>query len=515
MRRRSSAEGRAARRGERAGFTLFEAMVSLIILVIVMVVVLSLLFSMKSFAEKQQAYTAPRQTARRALDYLTQTLEGAGDWNQVVATTTQPIPGNPYALVMFTEWGTSAASAARQASYNNLTAAQESAGFGTAGTDVISVAYPAAQTSPIKIPIKTAPAAAASTVDLNDATKVDLWLDYSAGCGVDPADAYNAANPKNVDNAANLRAFQRAVGGPWSETGAGGGVVSSLVIIADGGGSWRLAQLTGLSPSNANTVTLSSDCTKKDILSPAADAGKVIHATLKNASTTAQYLAPRATGAASGWRSDLVNSAAFLIAGIDFVSFRHRTVPDTTDPAGKRKIGRLEQKSSGISPGTGLFTPGIFDPVSDGTAGTTFTPIVDNVEDFQVAYVLTDGSIWNTAAQTFDNGATQVPLQAQAPGPTAPNCNTTGALLTGANLHAACVVGLRVSIVGKSQPMTLGSRQMTGALVNTAGESRARRLPVEDHGVPSITPFDTLDTGIYDRLRLTTTLMLRNRALGF
>jgi hypothetical protein len=261
-------------------------------------------------------------------------------------------------------------------------------------------------------------------------------------------------------------------------------------------------------------TTLSSDCTKKRALSPASSAGQVIKATLKDASAVSQYLAPRAPGAASGWRVILKDSS-FLIAGIDFVSFRHRTVPDPTDAAGNRQVGRLEQKSSGINPATGVYTPGFFDPVLD-RPGSSFTPIVDNVDDFQVAYVLTDGSIWNTATQTFDNGATKIPLQAQSPGAGGVNCRTTGALLTGGNLDAACVVGLRVSIVGRSLPMSLGSRKLTGAgMVTQSGDLRSRRLPVEDHTVPATTPLDSLDMGIYDRLRLTTTLMLRNRALGF
>ncbi len=48
------------------GVSLSEAMVSLLILTMVMIVALTLLFSMKSFAERQQVRTAPRQVSRRA-----------------------------------------------------------------------------------------------------------------------------------------------------------------------------------------------------------------------------------------------------------------------------------------------------------------------------------------------------------------------------------------------------------------------------------------------------------------
>ena len=59
-----------------AAISLSEAMVSLLILTIVMIVALTLLFSMKSFAERQQVKTAPRQTSRRAIDYLAPSSPG-------------------------------------------------------------------------------------------------------------------------------------------------------------------------------------------------------------------------------------------------------------------------------------------------------------------------------------------------------------------------------------------------------------------------------------------------------
>ena len=59
------------------GFTLIEALVSVLILSVVMIVALTLLVSMRSFAAKQQAFTAPRQSARSAIDYLSFFLAGA------------------------------------------------------------------------------------------------------------------------------------------------------------------------------------------------------------------------------------------------------------------------------------------------------------------------------------------------------------------------------------------------------------------------------------------------------
>ncbi len=534
MRRRSLNSRLPSRPGRRAGFTLMEAMVSLIILVIVMTVVLSLLFSMKSFAEKQQAFIAPRQTARRALDYVAQTLEGAGDWNQITGGAAPLTSGHPYALVMFFEWGKKDSTVRRQASFNNLTGAESSAdwtngifsvnpgktplvtstNFGTMGTDIISVAFPSAQASPAKIPITNWVGAPMGPDD------VEIYLDYASGCGVDLADPYNAGNPNNVKDegtGGNLEAFQKAVGGPWTET-ASGDKVSSLVIIADAFGSWRLAQLTGLNTTNTNSATISSTCKNKPMLNPTVNMGQVIKATLKKASVDAPvgqgYFAP------GGWRSDLLTPSVsttsprlFLISGIDFVSFRHQTVLDPTDSTKTRVIGQLQQKSSGVNPTSGLYAPGLFDPIVDGTGASTFTPIVDNVDDFQVAYILRDGTIWNTSNPTyaFNNGGTRVPLQAQTPVSGGVDC--THWPLATTNLDVACVVGLRVNIVGRSLPMSLGSRSLTAGAVTRTGEKRYRTLAVEDHAVGTVD--DTVASGVYDRLRLTTTVMLRNRALGF
>ncbi len=538
MWRRSRADRRGSPGASRAGFTLMEAMVSLVILVIVMTVVLSLLFSMKSFAEKQQAFTAPRQTARRALDYVSGILAGAADWNQITAlTTTPPTAGNPYALVMFSEWGnTTAATSRRQATYNNLTGSETgnstyvvnpsapasakvtSSVFGTIGTDVISVAFPSPNVSPVKIPIPVG-----GWPD-NTASGVDIWLNFAAGCGV----AIDPALLTAADDNSNLAAFRTAVGA-FQETAAGNAWVSSTMIIADGAGAWRLVQLTGLTPPPGNSATLSSDCTKKtSLLTPGN--GRVVHATLKDASTVDQYFAP------GGWRGDILNTSAYLIAGIDFVSFRHRTVLDPIDPNGVRVIGQLEQKSSGISsvnstgtgPRAGQFAPGFFDPTLDGQTGSNFTPIVDNVDDFQVAYIMRDGSIWNTVDPTtglkvFNYGGSNIPAQARTPPMSSDfqvNCLGTDLSVTvagGTYLDAACVVGLRVTVVGRSLPLGMGSRSLSGVGGSTvvAGQTvyRYRSLAVEDHAAPAAD--DSLASGIYDRLRLTTTVMLRNRALGY
>ena len=83
----------------RRGISLSEAMVSLLILTMVMIVALTLLFSMKSFAERQQVKTAPRQTARRAVDYLSSFVAGATDLND------RADPPSPNAIVTWISAG--------------------------------------------------------------------------------------------------------------------------------------------------------------------------------------------------------------------------------------------------------------------------------------------------------------------------------------------------------------------------------------------------------------------------
>ncbi len=81
---RSSRSNEPARRAPpRRGFTLLEAMVSLLLLVIVLVVAMTMLFQMRAFAERQQYFMLPRQTARRAADYLSYYFAGASDVNYV------------------------------------------------------------------------------------------------------------------------------------------------------------------------------------------------------------------------------------------------------------------------------------------------------------------------------------------------------------------------------------------------------------------------------------------------
>jgi type II secretory pathway pseudopilin PulG len=63
------------------GFTLVEMTISLFILIIVLVLSMSLLFSMKNFAQRQRQFAEPRQNARRAIDYLGGFIRSSTDMN--------------------------------------------------------------------------------------------------------------------------------------------------------------------------------------------------------------------------------------------------------------------------------------------------------------------------------------------------------------------------------------------------------------------------------------------------
>lgn len=424
------------------GFTLQEALISILILSMVMIVALTLLLSMRSFASKQQAFTAPRQAARSAVDYLSFFVAGATDLNIA--------QGNPNALVMWTTFGNAATSAAnlRQASYNNLTAAQGmgtgTLGYGDVGTDIISLST---AVNPTRIPIIswTGNAAGGTTAEIN----------FTVGC---PNDANN------------LTAFKRATGA----TMVGLTEVSGLLTVQDTQGRWRYVQITNYKPSTCSAESTTLEVIHVDILPGTSD----------------QVNPP------GGWRGDLV-APLTLNAGLDFTSFRVRN-------------GSLEQKVTGFDP-SGVLSPGIFDPACDGRSPAPgcptigFTPVIENVEDLQVAYVYQDGTVWNTGTQVLTTTGA-VPEQVRT-------LNPPGAR------DIAFVRAVRVSVTARSNALDIEARSLAArpSATPSAGTTSRRvglyrRPALEDHAEGAL---DTLAGGVFDRHRLTTTLLLRNRLLGF
>ena len=417
------------------GFTFLEALISIVILSLVMIVALTLLVSMRSFASKQQAFTAPRQAARSAVDYMSFFVAGATDLNVDA--------GNPNALVMWTTWGDNGGAVARQASFNNLTGAQAALGYGDAGTDIITISVP---TNPVRIPIVkwTGSAVASKTMEVN----------FTAGC---------------PDDAKNLDLFKQATGmfqvGPKEHSG--------ILTVQDATGRWRYMQIT-----NYNW----SKCSESGV----GKSNEVIH--LEITPGNSDQLNPP-----GGWREDLVPPYT-INAGTDFTSFRVRN-------------RSLEQKTSGVDAADN-YSPGIFNPDCDRAAPLAgcptigFTPVVENVEDLQIAYVFADGTVWNTATQVL---ATTAPTGAAS---NIPEQALTDPAVTPGPRDVVNVRGLRISVIARSNPLDIGARGLSAAL----SSGRMRRRAVEDHPAG---PVDTIANGAFDRFRLTTTLVLRNRMLGF
>ena len=335
------------------GFTLLEAMVSLLLLVIVLVVAMTMLFQMRAFAERQQYFMLPRQAARRAADYLSFYFAGASDINYVATLPSLP---SPNALIMYYNLN----NVLTQASYNNLTgsetgnaarviaanppaipAAINSTNFGDVGTDVITMVTPF---NPGRYQV-FAPFPAPGP-------GVNLWFNYRVACGPGP---WNAAT-----DAANLAAFK-------ADTGFDG-TQSSLLMLVDRAGNWSYVRIP--------LAGYQTDGTCADIAT-----FKNIHVTVDTASP-ALPAAPNPTGAVVSPFVDPV----YLVTGLQVISFRVLT--DGVDG-----LPKLQQKL------------GLFDPATD-NPGNAFTNVMENVEDLQVAYMYSQNAaagagdnplVWNTA----------------------------------------------------------------------------------------------------------------------
>jgi hypothetical protein len=243
------------------GTSLLEALVSLLVLTMVLIVALTLLFTMRSFADRQQVKTSARQTSRHAIDYLGSIVAGATDLND------SAVPPSPNALVNFYARG--AANVAVQASWNDLPVGSA---FGEPGTDILTLALP---TDPVRVPFTKWPG------KLHAST---AWLDYREGC------------PSDADLERNFLALTGA-------RGTGGSAKSGVLTVVDANGSWAYYQITGYQK---------FDC---DSVNPATGLPDPVHV-VANPGLSDGVNPP-------GGEPDLVEPV-FLSAGMRFVSFRVR-----------------------------------------------------------------------------------------------------------------------------------------------------------------------------------------------
>jgi type II secretory pathway pseudopilin PulG len=270
----SSSRASASSRGRRArGFTLLEAMISLLLLVIILIVAMTMLFQMRAFAERQQYFMLPRQAARRATDYLSYYIAGASDVNYVITA-----QQSPNALITYYNLN----GVLTQASYNNLTAAQATAGLGDLGTDIITMIAPF---NPSRYQVQTFPPVSGTA---------DLWLNFRVGCP-----------------ATNMEAFKAATG--WD------GTQSTLLMLVDNTGSWAYVRIADAGSYKA------SDCDNT--------AGKNINIQV-DTSATAKFAPPNGAG--------MLTDPVFLVAGLQVISFRVLT--DSVDgvPKLQQKLGLFD-----------------------------------------------------------------------------------------------------------------------------------------------------------------------------
>src|SRR5664279_4002942 len=293
------------------GFTLLEAMVSLLLLVIVLIVAMTMLFEMRAFAERQQYFMLPRQAARRAADYLSVYFAGASDVNYI-----DPTHPSPNALIMYYNLN----GAVTQASYNNLTggeagnaarvipanppaipAAINSTNFGDVGTDVITMVAPF---DPGRYQV-FAPFPALGP-------GVDLWFNFRVGCA--------------VSDAAHLAAFQAATGFD--------GTQSALLMLVDKNGNWSYVRIP-----SASYQLVPGACADVTTF-------KNIHVTPVDTASATLPAAPNPAASAVANLTDPV----YLVTGLQVISFRVLTDPVDGLPKLQQKLGLFDPNADNPYP---------------------------------------------------------------------------------------------------------------------------------------------------------------------
>lgn len=188
------------------GFTLIEALITLIILVIILMAGAQLLFRTREAAERQRFQVEARQTARAAVEYVHFLLRGASDMNG--KSETYPDPG---LLLVWQEKLTGGPNAPpRQVTYDNVT----NANFADVGTDIISFAR-AEQF--VAVTVKCWP---------GGQNAVNLCVDFRNGC---------------PDSAANLALFKSLTGAHWEGPHE---VSDTLMMYSASDGNWATFQIT-------------------------------------------------------------------------------------------------------------------------------------------------------------------------------------------------------------------------------------------------------------------------------
>jgi len=422
-----------------AGFTLMEVLVVLACLGMILWMAGQLLFPMRAAAERQRLQVEARQTARSATDYMGFVVRGATDMNDAAK------PRNPAALLPYLWRGattgagnfpTCPGSDCVQLSYNNVD--QGGTRFASDGTDIITLT--AAQ---VTYPVRLDSASAWPSPFDNSA--VEYWA-FSVAC-----------SPAN--DALNFSTFKDLTKDPDNVNQS-----IPLLLVDPASGTWLTYRITDYRD-GSNTQT----CTNKDpgcILVGTNVSCIQVSGDPENASNLNPPGGPRAF-------PNLPN----LVVGSQFRAMRVCN-------------GWLEQKE-------GLFDPANdanCDPLAAGTvefpdyvAKAGWSPLLGNVEDFQIAYIFNNGETWNGPGGTL--------LAAQGCTDGVPSFNN--AIGTPNPYDARSVIGLRITVTARSSTPVRGE-----------GKAAFRPPAAEDHD-PTTAPSDT-----YYRYQASVIAMLRNRTSG-
>jgi hypothetical protein len=529
-------------------------MVSILLLLIVMVVAMSLLFTMRSFAERQQFYTAPRQAARRAIDYVGSFAESASDMDDGI-TIAKPDDNNPNALpTQIRLGGTSAPNIPINVAYDNLggwdgtgynleyagtawagfnlggsvnfpansflDGANKYTAYGDTGTDIVTISQPVAN---LRIPIAkwTGNNFASATMD----------IDFEQGC---------------PDDLTNIELFQAQVGWPVGQFGS---QLSAVIQYVDGNGNFYYYQITNIDRNSSScnnsplyhTTGPTPTCTPNDPTNPC----DVIH-------VVANFGRSDGINPPGGFRPPIKRPLSLNI-GVKIFSFRVRTPLDSNAvPCGPPN---LEQKIGFFYPPNDACPVPPAGQACGYCPNTTFTPVVEGIEDMQVAwmYAKDPASGSNRVYDTTVAGSeVSVPRSLTNPDPaivgqalltmgvppqigTISNDNTTalctGTLSDGTNgpfpldqdkltgaTKASCrydiryVRGLRLTFTGRSLSVPLGGSRMrlgsTQTAVGTSWRPDFNFRPAAENHIAA-TAADA-----YDHYKMTSTLLVRNRMLG-
>jgi len=383
---------------DERGFTLIEATISLTLLLVVLILSMGFLISMRTFSQRQEMFTEPRQTARRAIDYMSYYIRGAGDMNFRANA--------PDALVSHYRLG----GADQQACYNNVS----SAAIADLDTDLFSIATLTYS--------GTAPFNYLSGVTSSSPSVVG----FQQGCGT------------TTNDTENLRLFKSLTGAHME----GGQTVSNLMLMSDSSGAWAYYKITAYGASQCGgSATL--PCSSGTVSSCPG---------IQVTCNPAAPMDPPGGAVSIGSPSlNFVQLSCFRVKG-----------------------GQLQQKSAPFNPAN-----------ATATEDALFSPLLDNIEDLQVAYIYNDGNIYNqsVAGRLPSPG---VPPQA------GPTVTTPGAT------DATNVIGMRVSVVGRSSAIGAYQQVTKNRYFRPASEDRAAGAPDRSY-----------------HYRLTSTILLRNRALGY